>query len=166
MADLFDIALGAKLAGNGGGGGSSYTLLHEEDIDVTYSSTSQTVVKTITVSGAYTADDIIYVRIRDKAGVRLGYFIESNAYFVNSNAKNGATTTTQTTGGWSVSLKTGNVFSASNYAYGLYASNVYSDNKIDIAARYSSTYTATINGTYHIAIYKMKLPDGSATPFD
>jgi hypothetical protein len=74
------------------GAGSSYKLLKSAEFTVNTSSTSSIDVGTVAAgAAAYTSDKIIYVRVRDKAGVRNGYFTESDSWFINPYPAKGKT---------------------------------------------------------------------------
>lgn len=89
--DVTIFGVTGSFEGGGGGGGSSYTLLHSEEVTVSTTSTTVTNVKTIKLDTGWTAEDIIYIRIRDKAGKRNGYFYGSDNFVINAYAKNGQT---------------------------------------------------------------------------
>ena len=149
------------------GGGSSYTLLHSEDITISTTSTTVTNVKTIKIDSGWTADDIIYIRIRDKAGPRNGYFYGSDNFIINMYAEN------QQSGYYQNILKYDWRYSNNAYGvraeagsspYGVAISQVTTYGAVGISItvvkRYSSTYSLTINGTFTIDIYKVTPPTG------
>ena len=148
---------------SGGGGGSSWELLASQDFTAETTSTSQTNIGTISCgSGAFVAGDFIYVRVRDKAGKRAGYFYGTDNFYANINAANGSTSA------FSVSAKyTHRVNSAGNYAtyasnsaYGVYSLGISSSGNITIASKYSANNSLTINGTYAVEVYKLTLANG------
>ena len=148
---------------SGGGGGSSWTLLASQDFTAETTSTSQTNIGTISCgSGAFVAGDFIYVRVRDKAGKRAGYFYGTDNFYANVNAANGSTSN------FSVSAKythrvnsSGNYATyASNSAYGVYSLGISSSGNITIASKYSASNSLTINGTYAVEVYKLTLANG------
>lgn len=152
-----------------GGAGSSYKLLASEEFSVNTSSTSESSVGTITVNGGWTKDAIIYVKIRDKAGKRNGYFLWSDCFVVNYYAANGqATGVTPVKSCIGVDANGKFVQSTSNY--GVYLST-YSKNTgagdggatAIIKAKYSSSY-GTINGTFVVEVYALDWPD-KVSPF-
>ena len=164
--NLYDLAVAKKLAGGGGGGGggSSYTLLAKEEFEVSGTSTSKTAVGTISAPGCWTSDKIIYVRVRDKAGKRNGYFLGTDVYFFNSypalgytfafSAIMGAYTAYKSTG--VLNSGVGNFSSMS----GVYAESISSNGTIDIMYRYNSGSSQTIDGTYVVEVYALDWPDG------
>lgn len=147
----------------GGGGGSSYTLLHEEDIEINTSSTTSTEIKTITVAGSYTSDDIIYVRAYDKAGARNGYLCRTETFCINPMPANSQTSIFQAYRAIPLYYNDGKYATGTN-AYGVFPQDIKSDGTITISARYSASYTKTINGTFHIEVYKLAFPNNES-PF-
>lgn len=144
------------------GGGYGYTKIGEKDIEVNTTSTAQIEQTTINCgSEAYTKDKIIYVRIRDKAGARNGYFLGTDNFLFNTRAANGETYDCEI---FARSLiKRTNYGTYSGYtanAYGVYAQSISKEGVIKICSKYHSSYPGTINGTYHIDVYALDFPDG------
>ena len=54
---------------------------------------------------------------------------------------------------------------ATTAGYGVYAYSVANNGTLNIYRRYNSNYSLTINGTYHVEVYKLTFPDG-VSPFD
>lgn len=147
---------------SGGGGASSWTKVAETSYQVSTTSTSAETVATWETghSEIWTSNKIVYIRIRDTAGKRSGYFYGTDAFYLNYIAKNSPDSSTNTSSGliissWSVS-------SSGNYAwrygynttgYGVYPDQFYTDGKIRIRSRYNGTYSLTINGTYKVEVY-------------
>lgn len=159
---------------SGGGGDSSYTLLNSSEVSAKTTSNSAKTVGTIAIGDSlYTANAIIYVKIRDKAGKRNGFFYGTDTYFVNSYAgngmsqslisvrptilysfnANGKTKFSPTSGGY--------VFTNSSSSFGVYAANITGTGGITIQAKYN-TNTGTIDGTYIVDIYLLEWPDNSS----
>lgn len=149
----------ADIAAIPSGGGSSYTLLASAEMSANTTSTSATVLGTIAAgSSAWTADDILYVRIRDKAGKRNGYFYGGDAWVTNINAANGVTTDISAIPKIAYSYNSSTwyqAFQATASGYGVYLAKVASDGSITISTRYSSSSSRTINGTYKVEVYKL-----------
>lgn len=142
-----------------GGAGSSYKLLKSAEFTVNTDSTSSIDVGTVDAgAAAYDSSKIIYVRIRDKAGVRDGYFTESDFWFPNPYQYKGQTTSLSVRG--ILAIGKGSV-SASTY--GVYPLTISSDGTVAIKAKYSSSY-GTINGTYVVEVYALDWPD-KVSPF-
>lgn len=151
-------------------GGSSYTLIAEQDVTTSTTKTSGTSVAQITCSpSAWEHAHIIYVRVRDKAGARLGYFYGSDTFFINTNQANGGTSA-QTTAAriihrYSTSAQWGQYVGATTTGYGVYGYSITTAGKINLYSRYNSNYSLTVNGTYHVEVYALSYPDG-VNPFD
>ena len=143
-----------------GGGGFGYTKLAEQDITVNTSSTTATQEGTINAPGAYAAvhdnrNKLLYVRIRDKAGPRNGYFLGSDAFYPTESL----------TARIAYVIKDNGTYSVISSQYGVYPdSSVASTDNIKIYSRYSSTSSGIINGVYHIEVYLLDWPDG-VSPF-
>lgn len=142
-----------------GGGGSSYKLLKSAEFTVNTSSTAAIDVGTVAAgSAAFDSSKILYVRIRDKAGVRDGYFTESDSWFPNPYQSKGQTVSFSTCGKFSIGK-----WSVSSSQYGVYPYNIGSDGTVTIKAKYSSAY-GTIDGTYVVEVYALDWPD-KVSPF-
>lgn len=152
---------GALITGtNSGGGGSNWTLLGSKEMTISTTSTSNTNQGDITCSGAFTKDDIIWVRVRDKAGKRAGYMYGTDTFFLNSNNANGSTSTYSTKATEVIRYSTSSQWACYTGNYGVYGYSISSAGKILIYSRYNSNNTLTINGTYVIEVYKLTLPTG------
>lgn len=151
-------------------GGSSWTLIASQDFTVNTTSTSNTTVGTISCgSTAFTDKKVLYVRVRDKAGARLGYFYGSDAYFYNNTKANGGSTTVSTAGRFVHRLSTsgqwGLYCSGTTTCYGVFGYSITSAGALQVRARYNSNYSLTINGTFTVEVYALDLPDG-VMPYD
>ena len=149
---------------------SNYTLIAEKDIQVTTTETSAKSAGTITgITGLADPDVVIYVRIRDKAGKRAGYFYGSDCYFINYQKANGSTSTLTYGARIIHRVSTSNVWGqyigATTAGYGVYAYSVTNSGTLNIYRRYNSNYSLTIDGTYHVEVYKLTFPDG-VSPYD
>ena len=152
---------------------SSYTLVDSMDVTVSTTSTTATYQTAFFVDPDYwTSSAIIYVKIRDKAGARNGYFVGSDNWIINYQAANSATSSTQQAA--KVIHRRASDGTYNSYAggtttgYGLYVPYIehYDDyTQIDIYRRYNSTYSLTINGTYAVELYVLSYaPNGN--PFN
>lgn len=153
-----------------GGGGGSWTLLGAQDYEVNTTSTSAIVVGTISCgAGAWTSNKIIYVKVRDKAGARNGYFVGSDAFFYNYGAANGATSGL---GKMTITIrrnndgKYGTTPSSGNTGYGVYGFSVNTDGDVSIRSRYNNAYTYIINGTYRVEVYALDYAPDQGNPFN
>lgn len=152
-----------------GGGSSSWTKIAETSYQVSTTSTSASTVATWATghSEIWTSDKWVYVRIRDTAGPRTGYFYGSDQFFLNVNPKNNNSSITNLTTGiryYTVKQSSGNYASSavnSSSGYGIYADIIYSDGGIRIRSRYSSANSLTINGTYKVEVYLLDPPTGA-----
>ena len=155
----------------GGSSGSSYTLLASEDFTVSTSSTTATSVGTITIdSSAYTSAKIIYIKVRDKAGARNGYFVGSDTYIFNPYPANGETVAftvaariihrRNSSGGYQTYT------AGSSTGYGVYGYQVTTSGDVIIYRRYNSTYSLTINGTYRVEVYALDYAPNQGNPYN
>lgn len=155
-----------------GGGGSGLTLLGTQAVGTisTSSTTDTDTGKSITVKGIYNYDLLICecsvdtnTNGRHACSTRLCWLTASSAI----GTKNGATFATAT---WNVKLSSGGTATSrsSTTAYGVYAkaATVSAGNTgdngqavITIYQRYNSTQTGTINGSYTMRVYGVKLYD-------
>jgi len=170
----YDVTSLAELVVNVSGGGGTDRLVTLGTLSVGTISTSSTTAtdtgKSITVKGIYDYDLLICecsvgtkTNGRHAATTRLIWLTAGSAI----GTKNGATLATAT---WNVKLSSnGTATSRSNTtAYGVYANactvsaGSTGDNGqavITIYQRYNSTQTGTINGTYTMRVYGVKLYD-------
>lgn len=159
----FYTALGQYTQGtaSGGGGGSSYTLLKSEEVELNVTSTSNITVATISCGAqAYTSNKILYIKVRDKAGPRSGYYYGSDVFMINPFPANGVTTTCNMKGmlGHRVDANGYVVFTTQ---YGVYGYSVNSSGDVVMYGRYNSSITTDINGTFVIEIYLLDFVDSS-----
>lgn len=149
-----------------GSSGSSYTLLHSEDLTIDIQSGTQ-VLKTVNIPGAYTSGSIIFAKVIDKAGFRDGYYYGSFGFSVNGNA--GASTSDFTRNLFTAFKATefqnvhqygqGNGWNAS----GIFISKISSNDDVEISVTYNQNL-GTMSGDYHIEIYKLDFPN-NINPF-
>ena len=161
--DVPSYLLGKQSGGGGGGGSSPWTKLAEQDFTVSTTSTSATDVGTIDAgASAWTSAKMVYIRVRDKAGKRNGYYYGNDAFLLNCQPANGSTSayaiTAKTSFGY-VNSKWVNTTSS----YGIYAENVDRYGTVSLRAKYSSSY-GTIDGTYVVEVYALPWPKGDS-PF-
>jgi hypothetical protein len=164
--DTYDVTNYASAVVNvsGGGGSSAWTKVAETSYQVSTTSTSATTVATWATghSELWTSSKWVYVRIRDTAGKRNGYFYGSDQFFVISS-----TTSTSTTSGirYYIRCNSGGIYSASSTSgttgYGVYADTLYSDGRIRIRERYSSNSSFTVDCTYKVEVYFLDPPTGA-----
>lgn len=153
---------------SGGGGSSSWTKVCEKSYQISTTSTSTTTQETWATghSEIWQSDKWVYVRIRDTAGKRAGYFYGTDQFYTSHIPINGQTGTSGTTivrfilAYTSAGKYTNYVYSGTT-GYGVYADTVYSDGRIRIRERYSSTYSLTVDGTYKVEVYLLDPPTGA-----
>lgn len=144
-----DVSIFSVVGTYEGSGSSAYTLIAEDELVVSTTSTSATGVGTVSAPGSYQMAKIVYVKIRDKAGKRSGYFYGSDSFiigssttcvfrYVGTNSYGGSTSTT---------------------AVGVFANSVDSSNVISIRAKYSSGSSETIDGTFVVQVYLLEWPN-------
>jgi len=143
---------------------SSWTKVAETSYQVSTTSTTSTKVAIWATghSEIFTTEKILYVRIRDTAGKRPGYFYGSDNFFINAqpniayNDTGARNAHRYTTSQNFASYGTGGIV-----GYGVYVDIVYSDGRIRIMRRYNSTNSLTIDGTYSVEVYLLDPPTGA-----
>lgn len=151
---------------------SSWTKVGETTYTVSTTSTSAGTVGTWSTgdSSIWDATKIIYIKIRDTAGKRAGYFYGTDNFYMNYGLANGATATSTYNGSirimwyYNSSSEFGWRYGYSSTGYGVYPDYIYSDGRIRIRRRYNSSYSLTIDGTYKVEAYVLNTPDGNS-PF-
>ena len=149
---------------------SSWTKVAETSYQVSTTSATAATVDTWATghSELWTSDKIVYVRVRDTAGKRAGYFYGVDAWFLNRYPKNPnlSTYTTNT----DLVYQIWRVNSDGNYefrygyvttGYGVYPDRISSNGDIRIRRRYSSSDSLTVNGTYKVEVYLLDPPTGA-----
>ena len=152
-----------------GGGSGAWTLLGSAEYKASTTSTSTALTGTIHCgAAASTAAKIIYVKVRDKAGPRVGHFVGSDSFFINLNAANGSTTAFSGAGRIITRLATGGMFGqyqvGGTTGYGLFGYSISNIGNVQIRQRYNSTYSLTIDGTYVCEVWALEFPNGD-NPF-
>lgn len=162
---------GQAVVGTASGGSSAWTKVAEKTITTSTTSTSASTVEEWATghSEIWTSDKWVYVRIRDTAGKRNGYFYGTDQFFCIIYPKNGSATASSTgcmrtcfqcaNGSFSIAQNTGTT------GYGVFADRVHSDGNIRIRSRYNSSYSGTVNGTYKVEVYLLD-PAGGVPIFE
>lgn len=146
-------------------GGSEWKLLKTAEYTVNTEQTSAAIVgKLSKIVGLNDKDKIIYVRIRDKAGKRPGYFFGSDCFFINWKVANGDTAADLIYAGRIIHSYTSEgkwyqFVGATSDGYGVYAYSI-SGKVLKIYRRYNSNYSLKIDGTYTVEVYSLNYPDG------
>ena len=175
---VFYGANGSRLTGSQQVITPSYTLLATKEIAYSTTATTAESAGSLSVaSGAWTSGSMIYVRVRDKAGKRAGYWYGSDAFFQNIYPANGVTTSKLSNRAvFTYALKSPDetfafnvVGGNGNASYGVYAQSITLGDRtsgqctIELYGRYSSSY-GTISGTYVVEVYALNWP-GGISPF-
>ena len=138
---------------------SSWTKVAETSYQVSTTSTAATTVATWATghSEIWTSSKWVYVRVRDTAGKRNGYFYGSDQFFYSVDVVNGTSATSATTALRITTCYSDNAFAITSTTgttgYGVYADTLYSDGRIRIRRRYNSGNSLTIDGTYKVEVY-------------
>lgn len=159
-----------------GGGGGGVVLLASHEINVSTASTDQISLGNVAgTTDARTADALIYVRVRDKAGKRAGYFYGSDNYFVMKETASGSITAENSIMCSAIMYTADNSFTGYTFAIrqgvgtsdraGIYPGGMYSQGNIGMYAKYNASNTGTIDGTFAVDIFAITTPDG-IKPFE
>ena len=152
----YDTTLKNSVTVNVSGGGDGMTLLYSGEVTTSYNSTTASLVKTIeSLSGVWDIDAIIYVKIRDKAGKREGYFYGSDSFMIRINTTSPMRNMYRSAFYVNSDGTLGEYRNPTNSSYGVYPNSISSNGNVDIYEKYSSTNSLTIDGTYSIKIYKI-----------
>ena len=143
-------------------GTSSWTKVAETSYQVSTTSTTAATVDTWATghSELWTSDKIVYVRIRDTAGKRNGYFYGADTFFLNMYPANNSSSTSNSSGNvistfWAYASQGAYVcrYGYGTTGYGIYPDCFYNNGRIRIRQRYSGSYSLTIDGTYKVEVY-------------
>ena len=118
----------------------------------------------------WTSNKIVYVKIRDSAGRRNGYYYGTDAFIMNNTPGNNLPSTSNY-------LVCGTVYQQNSAGYlvqpvaierlslshpdgpGIYPDTIYDDGSIAIKAKYDNSLL-TINGTFYVNVYLLDWPAG------
>lgn len=144
-------------------GASSWTKVAETSYQVSTTSTSAATVATWETghSELWTSSKWVYVRVRDTAGKRAGYFYGSDQFLQFTGTGSSATTWGRFYSRYTTSGSFGLIATYGTTGYGVYADTLYSDGRIRIRQRYSSGNSLTIDGTYKVEVYLLDPPTGA-----
>ena len=117
-------------------------------------------------SAISTKDKIVWVRIRDKAGKRAGYFAGCDAFFINTNKANGSTSTYATAGRFIHRYTSDSAWGTVIGSYGLYAYSISNAGNLTLRKCYNANYSLKIEGTYLIDVFTLDYPSGYPSIFD
>ena len=168
--DVYEYSKAEVNVPSGGGGGP--TLLSSQTVELSCANTSWTLLETLNVGTNVFFDGIVYVKIRDTAGRRAGYFYGSDSYIYNMHYISNFTTLTvaavSNNIGWYCGTSATNLVASRDITtvteqgyYGLRAIQANTDGELTIWGRYSSSYSKTIDGTYKVDVYLLPYPGGT-----
>lgn len=157
---------GTKTQGTASGG-SNWTKIGSTEVTTSSTSTTATSVATITIgSAAVDKSKIIYVRVRDKAGKRAGYFLGTDTFFINYRKANNSTSSCTYAGRiityYNSSNQYGQYIGATTTGYGVYGYSITNAGVVNIYRRYSGSNSLTIDGTYTVEVYSLTYPDNKS----
>ena len=153
---------------SGGGAASSYALVATDEVTTSSTSTSSTYVLDMTPTPSVRrADKIIYVKVRDKAGKRNGYFYGSDSFFFDLQVANGSVTLMSYAMHVSYAYDSSGKLLGSNSAsvlnnnspIGVSPTAITKDGMIRITTKYNASYSGTIDGTYTVDVYLLDWPN-------
>lgn len=129
--------------------------------NIARTSTSAATAGTIALgSSAFTATDMIWVHVRDTAGVRAGYFYGSDSLFVNANKATGSTSTFTAPAIETIRCTTAGALTGYSGGYGVWGYSISSSGSLTVRMRYNSNYSLTVNGDYKVDVYRLTPPSG------
>lgn len=153
-----------------GGGSSAWAKIAETSYQVSTTNTSAATVDTWATghSEIWTSDKILYIRIRDTAGKRTGYFYGVDAWVMNRYVKNPSLSTYTSSSDlvyqiWRVNSNGEYVYKQgyNTTGYGVYPDTIYKNGNIRICSRYGNSGSSTVNGTYKVEVYLLDPPTGA-----
>jgi hypothetical protein len=103
---------------------------------------------------------MIWVHVRDTAGVRAGYFYGSDSLFVNANKATGSTSAFSAPAIETIRCTTAGALAGYSGGYGVWGYSISSSGTLTIRMRYNSNYSLTIDGDYKVDVYRLTPPDG------
>ena len=143
-----------KAAGGGGGGGSSWELIGTKEFEVSTTSTTATELGSIALDvDSLSGEEVIWVHIRDKAGVKTGYFYGTDNIILASPSS-----TATYIQRYVQYVASDNKKMVTTGTYGVHVSGANKTAKtVTISSKYYATY-GTIDGTYKCDVYKLTPP--------
>lgn len=142
---------------------SSWTKVAETSYQISTTSTSVSTVATWETghSEIWTTEKIVYVRVRDTAGQRAGYFYGSDNFFTGTFLETANSSGVRSIIYTNSSGVYGKSVNNSTSGYGVYADTIYDNGSLRIRQRYHSNNSLTINGTYKVEVYLLDMPTGA-----
>lgn len=165
LMDIRRMLMTMMMSGGGGGDMSSYTLLGSKEVTVSTSSTTEIAVDDMSFTGSNLDGKILFATIRDKYGKKDSYFYGGDQIFKTDSSYG----TISTNYGMRY-IGTGNyggvTISTGTTGYGVYIKSIsVGSGTASIVAKYQSSSSKTINGTYIVKLYALEWPDNSC-PFN
>lgn len=154
----------------GGGGSGDYTLIASTEVEVTSTTSTGTSVTSFHVPNIHTADAIIYIRIRDKAGKRNGYFYGSDTFAVDVPMSRNSKSVLNYFGrvmyeinsNGVLTYNTNTVTSTSSGGTGVYVNAITgSSEDVNIYKKNANTTGVQVNGVFTVEVYHLKWAGGS-----
>lgn len=160
---------GEQVVGTASGGSSAWTKVCEKSYQISnFTSTTATTQEEWATghSEIWTNSKWVYVRVRDTAGKRAGYFYGSDQFFYIHSL----TATSDTAGiRQYIRYNSNNAIEKSTNSgtngYGVYVDTIYPDGTIRVRKRYNSASSRTISGTYKVEVYLLD-PAGGVPIFE
>ena len=154
-----DLIREALLGGSGGGGGGGMELLFSDELEASTTSTSAVLLKEYDVTETIDFQEPnvwFLIHVRDKAGMRAGYFCGSDRIAINTYPLTSRTGYGQASAFFHCRLgSNGTDVSFNPNTYGVYGefSWAASSRKVRIYTKYATGMT--IDGTYVVEVYKL-----------
>ena len=149
---------GSLITGTNSGSGGA-TFVTSKQVTTSTTSTTASTLETWSTghSEVWTSDKVVYVKLRDHAGKRNGYFYGSDNFFINILPVNGSSTTSSAASARFIYRYNSDEYGTNYYTgstgYGVYVDTIYSDGRFRLRQRYNSTSSLTVNGTYDVEVY-------------
>lgn len=160
---VFYAADGTQTTGTASGG-ASWTKIAETTYTASTTSTSATTIASWDVgASAVTNARMVYIRIRDTAGKRAGYFYGSDSFYMGTNGISDICVAKMSIA-YSSDSEPVIIGQDGTGGYGIYTTYLYTTGTVTVRKRYNATYSLTVDGTYSVEAYTLDWPDG-VSPF-
>ena len=153
-----------------GGGGAGITLLATKEYDINTTSTTAETIEQFEVEGSFTSEALIWCRVVDTAGPRVGYFYGTNSFFyAGMPAVAGSPSQSQMDmypGGqatirYTTAAGGGECFSTNSASLnGVYVQTISPSGVLTVSKKYSEYASATVDGHYRLDVFRIELPNG------
>jgi len=163
--NTYDTTLINSVTVNVSGGGSGFELIASDEFEVSTTSTAAISVGTVTIpSGKITDKKIVYVIIRDKAAPRANHFYGSDSICYSYMSLSSGLNTSPAVRLRIVCNATGSISiigESSTTKNGVYVDTI-DPTSVVIKAKYNSSNSLTIDGTFEVNVYTADFPNNSA----